>query len=155
MGAIASGGVRVLNEALVDYLGIPESVINEVAAEEQAELERRQCSYRGEQPRPDVRRRVVILIDDGLATGSTMRAAIAALRRQNPDRIIVAVPVGARTTCAGLREEADEVVCVRTPDLLRAVGMWYEDFTQTTDDEVRALLARAAHRNQTASLTRH
>jgi predicted phosphoribosyltransferase len=152
MGAIASGGVRVLNEALVEYLGIPDRVIDEVAADEQAELERRLHSYRGGQPPLDVRGRVVILVDDGLATGSTMRAAVKALRRQNPERIIVAVPVGARDTCAGLREEADDVVCVQTPDLLKAVGIWYADFSQTSDEEVRTLLARARQPRQTASL---
>jgi predicted phosphoribosyltransferase len=144
MGALATGGVRVLNEDVVNALGIPDEVIDAVAAEEQDELGRREHEYRGDRPPPDVRGRVVILIDDGLATGSTMRAAVAALRRQGPARIVVAVPVGAPETCADLAEEADEVVCARTPEPFYAVGRWYDDFSQTTDEEVRELLDRAA-----------
>jgi predicted phosphoribosyltransferase len=141
MGAIATGGVRVLNDEVVAALEIPEQVIDEVAAEEQRELERRGCLYRGDRPPLPVRDRTVILVDDGLATGSTMRAAVAALRRQGPRRIVVAVPVGAHDTCAELADEADEVVCARTPRPFRAVGLWYDDFSQTTDEEVRSLLA--------------
>jgi predicted phosphoribosyltransferase len=144
MGAIATGGVRVLNEDVVFGLGIPEQVIDEVAREQQEELRRRERLYRGDRPAPDVRGRTVILVDDGLATGSTMRAAVAALRQQGPGRIVVAVPVGAVETCADFRGEADDVVCARSPEPFYAVGLWYNDFTQTTDEEVHDLLERAA-----------
>jgi predicted phosphoribosyltransferase len=144
MGALASGGVRVLNADVVGALGIPEGVVEAVAAREGQELERRERAYRGERPGPDVRGRTVILIDDGLATGSTMRAAVAALRQQGPARIVVAVPVGAADTCAELRAEADEAICAWAPEPFHAVGLWYQDFSQTTDEEVRDLLARAA-----------
>lgn len=144
MGAIASGGVRVLNDDVVRALGISEDVIATVAAEELAELERRERAYRGHRPAPDVRGKTVILIDDGLATGSTMRAAVAALRQQGPARIVVAVPVGAPETCAEFQAEADEAICARTPDPFYAVGLWYRDFSQTTDEEVRDLLDQAA-----------
>jgi len=140
MGAIASGGVRVLNDEAVRALGIPEESINAVAAEEERELKRRERFYRGDRPGPAVRGRTVILIDDGLATGTTMRAAVAALRQQGPARIVVAVPVGARETCAELQAEADEIICARTPEPFCAVGYWYEDFSQTTDEQVRDLL---------------
>jgi predicted phosphoribosyltransferase len=150
MGALASGGVRVLNDEVVHDLGIPEAVIDAVTAQAQQELERRERLYRGERPPPDARGRTVILVDDGLATGSTMRAAVAALRRLGPARIIVAVPVGAAETCAALREEADAVLCQQTPEPFYAVGAWYQDFTQTTDEEVRDLLARAAEANAPA-----
>ena len=143
MGAVASGGIRVLNEEVVQALRIPEEVIDEVAAVELEELERRERLYRGDRPPPYVRGRIVILIDDGLATGSTMRAAIAALRRQHPARIVVAVPVGAPETCAEFQDEADEAICALTPDPFYAVGLWYGDFTQTTDEEVRDLLEQA------------
>ncbi len=144
MGAIASGGVRVLNEDVVHALGISEDVVATVVAEELQELKRRERAYRGNRPAPDVRGKTVILIDDGLATGSTMRAAVAALRQQGPARIVVAVPVGAPETCAELQEEADEAICAQTPDPFYAVGLWYRDFSQTTDEEVRDLLERAA-----------
>ena len=142
MGAIATGGVRVLNDEVVRVLRVSEEVIDAVAAEEGQELERREREYRGDRPPPDVRGRIVILVDDGLATGSTMRAAVAALRRQGPARIVMAVPVGAPETCGEMQEEADEAVCARTPEPFYAVGLWYEDFSQTTDDEVRDLLRR-------------
>jgi predicted phosphoribosyltransferase len=145
MGALASGGVRVINKDVVRGLGIPEEILDEVAAEEGQELRRREHTYRGDRSPPDVKGRTVILVDDGLATGSTMRAAVAALRRLGPARIIVAVPVGAPDTCAELAEEADEAVCALTPEPFLAVGMWYEDFRQTTDEEVRDLLDRAAN----------
>ena len=145
MGAIASGGVRVLNDDVVQHLHVPESVIDAVAREEQQELERRAREYRGDRPAPDVRGKTVILVDDGLATGSTMRAAAAALRRQQPARLVVAVPVAAQQTCEELRGEVDEVVCALTPEPFYAVGVWYEDFSQTTDNEVRALLERSSH----------
>lgn len=150
MGAIATGGTRVLNEEVVDKLNIPDEVIDAVAIEEEQELHRRELDYRDGRPAPDVRGRIILLVDDGLATGSTMRAAVAALRQQEPKRIVVAVPVGAFQTCAELREEADEVVCALTPEAFYAVGMWYEDFTQTSDEEVRDLLARAAEEFATA-----
>jgi predicted phosphoribosyltransferase len=143
MGAIASGGVRVINEDLVRQLQIPGKVIEAVAAEEQCELERRERAYRDDRPPPDVKGRTVILIDDGLATGSTMRAAAAALRGLGPARIVVAVPVSAPETCDEIREEVDEVVCAVTPEPFRGVGLWYKDFSQTTDEEVRELLERA------------
>ena len=144
MGAIASGGVRVRNPELLSTLHVPEGVLEAVAAREQRELERRERAYRGGRPAPDVRGRTVILIDDGLATGSTMRAAVAALRRQGPARIVVAVPVGAADVCADFQREADEAICARTPEPLHAVGLWYGDFSQTTDEAVRDLLGQAA-----------
>jgi putative phosphoribosyl transferase len=146
MGAIASGGVRVLNPRVVDAFGISAAAIERVAAQEQAELERRERAYRGGRPPPRVAGRDVILVDDGLATGSTMRAAAAALRAMHPRRLVVAVPVAAAETCEELRGEVDEVVCAMTPEPFYAVGLWYEDFAQTTDGEVAALLADAAPR---------
>lgn len=142
MGAIAAGGVRILNQEVVQMLDITDDQIAAVAAAEERELNRRNREYRGERGAPELRGRVVILVDDGLATGSTMRAAAAAVRSQSPARLIVAAPVGAEETCAALRGEVDEVVCARTPEPFYGVGMWYEDFTQTTDQEVRALLER-------------
>jgi putative phosphoribosyl transferase len=141
MGAIASGGVRVVNEEVVRTLGIPPRVIDEVAVEEQRELERREREYRDGRPAPDVAGKVVILVDDGLATGSTMRAAALALRQRGPARVVVAVPVGAAETCAAMAAVADETVCALTPEQFIAVGLWYADFAQTTDEEVRHLLA--------------
>jgi len=146
MGAVATGGVRVLNESVVHNLGIPDYVIDAVAAEELDELARRERAYRGDRPPPDVRGRTAILVDDGLATGSTMHAAIKALKMQEPARIVVAVPTAAPETCAEMWAEADEVVCAVTPEPFYAVGLWYQDFSQTTDEEVRALLARATRR---------
>ena len=143
MGAIASGGVRVLNDDVVDYLQIPDAVIGSITAMEQRELERRERSYRGDRPEPDVTRKTVILIDDGLATGSTMRAAAAALRQQDPVKIVVAVPVSAPQTCDEYRMGVDEIVCAKTPEPFLGVGQWYRDFSQTTDEEVRELLLEA------------
>jgi len=143
MGAIASGGVQVLNRGVVRGLRIPPDLIEAVAARERRELERRQRQYRDARPAPEVRNRTVILIDDGLATGSTMRAAVMALRQQAAAWVVVAVPVAARRTCDEFRKEVDEVVCVVTPDNFIAVGEWYEDFSQTTDREVRELLQRS------------
>jgi putative phosphoribosyl transferase len=144
LGAIASGGVRVLNEEAIAQLGVPRRVIDAVAARELQELERRERAYRdGRVPAP-LAGKTVILVDDGLATGSSMRAAIEALKRHGPARIVVAVPVGAPETCARLRREADEVVCAITPEPFHAVGLWYENFDQTTDAEVHDALARAA-----------
>jgi len=142
MGAIATGGVRQVNHDVVDALGIPGNVIDAVAEREQRELERRERDYRGDGRPLPLTNRTVILVDDGLATGSTMRAAVMAVRQQHPARVIVAVPVGAASTCADLATEADDVVCVRTPDPFVAVGLWYRDFTPTTDLEVRTLLGK-------------
>ncbi|MFL6333931.1 MAG: phosphoribosyltransferase [Pyrinomonadaceae bacterium] len=144
MGAIATGGVRVLNDDVLDYMGIRGEVIDAVAADELQELERRERAYRDDRPAPDVKGKTVILVDDGLATGSTMRAAAAALRQQQPARIVVAVPVSAPQTCDEYRMGVDEIICAVTPEPFHAVGQWYADFSQTTDDEVRELLARAA-----------
>src|SRR5262245_8866357 len=141
MGAVATGGVRVLNDEIVSGLRIPGYVIDAVAARELQELGRRERLYRGGRPAPDVRGRTVILVDDGLATGATMQAATKALRQQQPARIVVAVPTAARETCEALRPEVDDIVCATTPEPFQAVGYWYEDFSQTTDDEVRGLLA--------------
>jgi len=138
MGAIASGGVRILNPEVAGE--VPSDVIEQVARSEQTELERREKLYRGDRPPLDVRGRTVVLVDDGLATGSTMRAAVRALRKQSPERIVVAVPIGAPETCELLADEADDVVCAATPRAFRAVGLWYDDFDQTTDEEVRELL---------------
>jgi predicted phosphoribosyltransferase len=143
MGAVATGGVRVLNDPVVRQLGIPGHLIDAVAAEQQQELARRERLYRDGRPPPDTRGRAVILVDDGLATGATMRAAVKALRRSGPARIVVAVPTAPPDTCEELRREADEVVCGIAPEPFLAVGQWYEDFPQTSDDEVRDLLARA------------
>lgn len=140
MGAIASGGIRVLNEEVVRGLRISPHTIDAVARDEEQELARRERLYRGERPPLDVLGRVVILVDDGLATGSTMRAAVAALRQKNPKRIVVAVPVGAAETCREFAEEADEAICAKAPEDFRAVGMWYDDFSQTSDEEVHELL---------------
>lgn len=143
MGAIASGGVRVLNQSVVQGLRIPPQVIDAVAARERTEMERREQEYRGGRPAPDVRGRTVIVVDDGLATGATMRAAAQALRQQGPARVVVAVPVAAEESCRELGSMVDEIVCSVTPEPFYGVGMWYEDFSQTTDAEVRDLLARA------------
>lgn len=140
MGAIASGGVRVLSDDVVRMYGISAEAIERVARTEQAELERREREYRQNHAAVDVKDKTVILVDDGLATGSTMRAAVQAVRRQSPARVIVAAPVGAPSTCAEFRSLADEVVCARTPEPFSAVGLWYQDFTQTSDDEVQSLL---------------
>jgi putative phosphoribosyl transferase len=142
MGAIASGGVRLLNHEVVDGLGIPGALIDQVAHREEAELARRERLYRGARPLVSLTNKTVILIDDGLATGSTMRAAVAAIRRQEPAGIIVAVPVSAPSTCNEMRDVADDVVCLRTPEPFVAVGLWYRDFTETSDAEVRELLGR-------------
>ncbi len=144
MGAIASGGVRVLNADVVNLFRVPLDVIDHVAEKEQAELNRREQAYRQGRPPPRIQGRTVIVVDDGLATGSTMRAAVAAVRQKNPARIVVAVPVAAPSTCDELRGEVDEGICAETPEPFHAVGLWYEDFSQTTDAEIRELLDRAA-----------
>lgn len=143
MGAIASGGVRVLNHDVVSWYRIPETVIDQAAREEQIELERRERAYRDGRTPAELQDRVVLLIDDGLATGSTMKAAVQAVRARRPARIVVAVPVGSPDTCREFAGIADEIICVRTPEHFSAVGQWYLDFSQTTDDEVRTLLQRA------------
>jgi predicted phosphoribosyltransferase len=144
MGAIASGGIRVISDDVVRALGIPDRAIAAVAANEERELKRRERLYRGDRPPADIRGRTVILVDDGLATGSTMRAAVAALKAQNPERLVVAVPVAARETCESLQRDVDDVVCAVTPEPFFAVGQWYQDFSQLTDQEVRELLQSAA-----------
>lgn len=143
MGAIASGGVRVLNDTLIAQMGIPPAIVESVAAYEQREIARRERLYRSS-PLPNLHGRTVILVDDGLATGATMMAAVLAMESHEPKRIVVAVPVGAEEACEDLLEHADEVVCLATPEPFYAVGLWYENFTQTTDQEVRELLERAA-----------
>lgn len=145
VGAIASGGVIVVNEEIANQLGITRGEIRDLAVPEQIELARRQRIYRDDRPFPDLNDKVVILVDDGLATGSTMRAAVQAVRKLGPSQVVVAVPVGAGETCARLRELADEVVCVEEPEPFFAVGNWYQDFEQTSDAEVRELLEENAN----------
>lgn len=146
MGAIAPGGVRVLNEDVVMLLRIPSLAIDAVAATESAELKRRERRYREDRAPVDIRDRVAVLIDDGLATGSTMKAAVQALRAFAPARIVVAVPVGSPDTCRELAEIADEIVCARSPESFTSVGQWYRDFSQTSDEEVQELLEQARAR---------
>lgn len=143
MGALASGGVRVLNAEVIRHAGVPREAIERITAQEQRELERRELLYRGARPPPAVKDKTVILTDDGLATGSTMQAAVAALRERGPAQIVAAVPAAARATCDEFRLIVDEIVCVETPEPFYAVGVWYEDFSQTTDDEVRSLLEQS------------
>jgi putative phosphoribosyl transferase len=143
IGAIAGDGVRVLNKAVIHALHISRETIAAVCAEEKAELKRRERLYRGERPALSLHDRTVILVDDGLATGSSMRAAVVAVRHRKPHRIVVAVPVGATDTCAKLESQVDEVICISRPEPLVAVGFWYEDFSQTTDEEVQRLLMPA------------
>lgn len=142
MGAIATGGVRVINENVVDWLRISPETINQVAAIEMRELDRRSHTYRGNRPLLKVKNHTIILVDDGIATGATIRAAIATLKKQQPGKLVVAVPVAAASTCEELQAEVDQVVCVMMPEDLCAIGIWYEDFQQTTDTEVCELLTR-------------
>jgi putative phosphoribosyl transferase len=142
LGAIASGGVLLLNDRLVHELGIGPEQLERAVAAEARELARRQAAYGGEPP--DLEGKTVILVDDGLATGATMRAAALAVRKLNPARVVVAVPVASEETCAEFEDVVDEIICQVTPRPFRAVGLWYDDFTQTSDDEVRALLAESA-----------
>jgi putative phosphoribosyl transferase len=144
MGAIASGGLRVLNDGLIEQLGIPDAVIDSVTAREQQEIERRERLYREGRPGLPVRERTVVVVDDGLATGATMLAAVRAVRRHQPKRLIAGVPVAAPDACEQFGPLVDEIVCVATPDPFNAVGSWYEDFSQTSDEQVRELLERAA-----------
>lgn len=146
MGAIASGGVRVLSEDVISWYRIPNSAIEAVVRQELTELERREREYRQGRPLTNLHDRIVILVDDGLATGSTMRAAVQAVRAYTPARVVVAVPVGAPTTCEAFADITDETVCARTPEPFSAVGMWYRDFSEITDEEVRALLQEHAQR---------
>jgi putative phosphoribosyl transferase len=154
MGAIATGGVRVLDERVVRAAGVTRADLDAVTAAEQRELERRERQYRGDRPPPDVAGRTVILVDDGLATGSTMRAAVAALREERAARVVVAVPIAPPETCDAFRDIVDDIVCARTPEPFYAVGLWYEDFSQTTDDEVHELLERATREIGSASPAR-
>lgn len=144
MGAIGSGGVRVMNDRVVRASGVAPEAIEEVIREEERELERREAILRGERPSPEVEGRTIVLVDDGIATGSTMRAAIAALQARGARKVVVAVPIAASETCAELAKEVDEVVCAATPDPVRAISLWYDDFEQMTDAEVRQLVERAA-----------
>ena len=141
MGAIASGGVRILNYDVINWLGISSKTIDEVAARELRELQRRDRAYRGHRDQPDVRDRTIILVDDGIATGSTMLAAIAVLREQHPRAIVVAVPVAEASICKTLKQQVEDVVCVMTPGELYSISLWYKNFAQTTDQEVQALLS--------------
>jgi putative phosphoribosyl transferase len=144
MGAIASGGVRVLNDDVVRWYDIPNRAIEAVARAEQAELERREEEYRQGRPLIDLRGKTVILVDDGLATGSTMKAAVQAVKQHAPARVIVAVPVGSLSSCEELADISDETLCARIPEAFSAVGQWYYDFSQTTDEDVRELLKKPA-----------
>lgn len=143
MGAIAEGGMLLLNDAVVNYLSISKEFIEQTAKEEMVELERRQKLYRGDRAMTKIADRTVIVVDDGLATGATMKVAVRALKRKEPSKLVVAVPVGAVSTCAELKEEADETVCLMTPEPFSAVGSWFENFEQTTDQQVRELLQKA------------
>lgn len=144
MGAIASDGVRVLNYDVVSWLRISGKVIDEVAFKEQRELERRDHAYRGNRPQPDIRNHTVILIDDGIATGSSMRAAIAIIKQQQPQELVIAIPVASAQTCKELTSEVNKVVCLITPEPFYAIALWYDNFEQVTDQEVRELLAKAS-----------
>jgi predicted phosphoribosyltransferase len=148
MGAIASGGVVVLDQRLIQLLGIDRSQLERAVAAESRELERREAAYRGNRDPPDLTGKTVILVDDGLATGSTMRAAALAVRELKPARIVVAVPVAAEETCDAFRDVVDEIVCGVTPRPFHAVGLWYDDFAQTSDEEVRELLARGSEQSE-------
>jgi putative phosphoribosyl transferase len=148
MGAIASGGVRILDHDLIRAAQVSDADVEKITATEKAELERRERQYRGARPFPDLSGKTVILVDDGLATGATMRAAVEALRLEGPSRVVVAVPVAAPETCAAFRAITDDIICAATPDPFRAVGLWYDDFSQTTDEEVHELLARSRAANE-------
>jgi len=145
LGAIATGGVRVLNDEVIEELGLSQLTIDAIAAEEQKELARRELAYRGPHTSPTIRRKTVILVDDGIATGSTMRAAVRAVQLQQPARVVVAVPTAAPSAYAQLKREADEIIALMTPEDFYAVGKWYENFFQVTDEEVTYLLATAGH----------
>jgi len=152
MGAIATGGVRVLNQDVIRKLQITDEMIEAAAEEQERELLRRELEYRGEREPLELNGKTVILVDDGLATGASMRAAVQALKLHSPSKIVVAVPVGAEETCRLFEAEVDEVVCGETPDDFRAVGAWYQDFTQTTDEEVCRLIDEIAHEHKVHDL---
>jgi predicted phosphoribosyltransferase len=152
IGAVAEGDVQVLDRSLIAHLRIPETSVHEISRRERAELDRRQARYRPGRPAPQLRGRTVIVVDDGLATGATMEAAIRAVRQLSPARIVAAAPVGAPETCDRLGRLADEVVCVERPAHLEAVGLWYDDFSQTTDQEVLTLLNRASLGQESAAV---
>lgn len=155
MGAIATGGVRVFNEDVIRQLGVSQGSIEASIRAEEDEIERRENAYRGDRPPAELQNRHILLVDDGLATGASMRAAIGALRQRQPAAITIAVPVGSPEVCEQFRSEVDEVICGHTPESFRAVGAWYRDFTQTTDDEVRDLIDRAAHERLVRRAQRH
>ena len=155
MGAIATGGVRVFNEEVIQHLGVSESWIEASIQEQEEELQRREEAYRGDRAPVEIENHTVILVDDGLATGASMRAAVRALRLRHPAAVTVAVPIGSRDTCDQFRAEVEEVVCARTPEPFHAVGAWYRNFTQTTDEEVRELLNRAAHERRVRRVREH
>jgi putative phosphoribosyl transferase len=148
MGAIAPGGVRILNTNIINMVNISDEVIARVAVQEERELQRRENLYRGQRPFPDLRGRTVILVDDGLATGATMWAAVVAVRKHQPAAIVIAVPVAAAETCQQLETEVDQIACVSSPSPFYSVGLWYENFPQTTDEEVRELLTTATKNGQ-------
>jgi putative phosphoribosyl transferase len=143
MGAIASGGIRVLNEDVIHRLNVPRNILEDVTQKETAELERRAKAYRGNIPMAEVHDRTVILVDDGLATGASMKAAVSGLWARDPDRLVVAVPVAAPDVCAHFQQIVDEIICLETPEMFFGVGAWYENFSQVSDDDVRRLLQRA------------
>ena len=143
MGALASGGARILNDDVVRSIGVRPEGVKAVVTKELKELQRRERQYRGDRPLPVIEDKTVIVVDDGLATGASMKAALKALRSQNPSRLIVAVPVGAPDMCRALSREADEVICLLQPKFFNAVGNWYQDFSQTTDQQVQELLAES------------
>jgi predicted phosphoribosyltransferase len=154
LGAVATGGVRVLNHNVIDHLGLPSHLIDQVTAREQVELERRARAYRNDRPPLNVKDKTVLLVDDGLATGASMRAAVEALRKLGPARLVVAVPAAAAETCAVLRSLVDAVICAITPQPFDGVGRWYEDFAPVSDAEVRQLLAQAAAEGAQAEKSR-
>lgn len=143
MGAIAEGGMLLLNDAVVNYMSISREFIDQTAREQMVELERRQKLYRGDRGMPKIAGRTVIVVDDGLATGATMKVAVRALKRKEPSKLVIAVPVGAASTCQELKKEADELICLMAPESFSAVGAWFENFEQTTDQQVRELLQKA------------
>lgn len=147
MGAIASGDIRVLNERIVNSLGISNKSIASVAAQEERELERRQNEYRGDRPMPELSDKIILLIDDGIATGATMRAAIEAINSKNPKKLVVAVPTAAHDTCESLKEKVDKLICLKTPQPFFGVGRWYQHFGQTTDEEVKKFLDKSENVN--------
>jgi len=154
MGAIASGGVKVVNQDVLDMLRLPQAMFEAAARKELLEVERREREYRGNRPRPDLKDKTVILVDDGLATGSTMLAAVRAVALMGAERIVVAVPVAAVETCDAFRSEVDDVICAITPQPFHAVGIWYENFEQTSDEEVRRLLAKAREEIEAAQMAK-